>query len=113
MFCISCQQLYNTRSSPGDKRSTIVPPVFCGSPVDKKTWRLSATSKTSDLNLSPQIIVGGSVFEAVLRTVFIEHALEDRHVAGSHVDYLKANVIRVWIHMVLMAPFAAGNKRHG
>jgi hypothetical protein len=65
------------------------------------------------VNLSPQIIVGGSALECVLRTVFVEHALEDHHVAGSHVDDLKADIVGVGIHVVVVAPFAAGNERHG
>jgi hypothetical protein len=65
------------------------------------------------MDLSPQVIVGGSAFECVLGTVFLEHALEDHHVAGSHINDFKPYVIGVGIYVIMMAPFAAGHKRHG
>lgn len=68
--------------------------------------------KKAFLSLLPQIIVRGSVLEGILRTVFIEHTLEDRHIAGSHVDDLKAHVVGVGVHMIWMAPFTAGHKNH-
>ena len=61
-------------------------------------------------NLLPQIIVGGPVFERILRAIFVEHTLEDRHVAGSHVDDLEADVVCVRVHVVMVTPFAAGDK---
>ena len=69
--------------------------------------------KDEPVELSPQIIVGGSALECVLRTVFVEHSLEDHHVTGSHVDDLKTDIVGVGVDVVMATPFAAGNKRHG
>jgi hypothetical protein len=81
----------------------------------QKKWRMVSTMRHvrwTLLYLFPQIIVGGSGLEGVLRTVFIEHSLEDRHIAGSHVDDLKAHIVGIGIHMVRVAPFTAGYKHH-
>jgi hypothetical protein len=74
-------------------------------------WR-HVVCREGESNLSPQIIVGGSGLECVLGPVFIEHTLKDHHVAGRHIDDLKANIVGVGIHVIRMAPSAAGNEHH-
>src|ERR1041385_6130237 len=92
-------------------RSTIVR-SFCMGSGDKKRAANAARSNMS-LDLSPQVIIGRSALETILRTVFIKHTLKDRHIAWSHINNLKTDVVGIRIHMVRVTPFAAGNKHHG
>ena len=63
--------------------------------------------------LSPPVIFGTYAPGCVLRTVFLEHALENGHIAGRYVDDLKANVECIWVNMISMGPFTTGDKNHG
>lgn len=65
------------------------------------------------LELSPQIIVGAFVAVTIFSSVFVEHALKDDQVAGSHIHYFKADIKGVGVNMIRAAPSAAGDKYHG
>ena len=78
----------------------------------KQAARYAAACLMETLTLSPQIVVGAFTLRPLFRAILIKHLLEDHHIAGRHLDDLKTDVIRIWVHMVRVTPLAAGNKRH-
>ena len=48
----------------------------------------------------------------VVCAIFIEHPLEDQHIAGSHINNLETNIETVGINVISMAPLAAGDENH-
>lgn len=91
------------------------PACFAESWIKKRRLRYNGgvIGKETLLDLLPHVIVGRPALECVLGAVFIEHALEDGHIAAVHIGNLKADTVRVGIHMVGVAPAAAGNEHHG
>src|SRR5512138_3155801 len=111
MFCIACMQLYNKRSSPGDKCSRLlrIAKAMRKRRI-KKRGAEAPREKPMPSSSSPQIIVVIFLLRLLLRAIFLAHTLEDRHIRGRHVDDLEADIKCVGIHTIGTAPFAAGNE---
>jgi hypothetical protein len=83
--------------------------------VDKKRAVMPPANKKNSLlkKLAPEIIVRRFGTRAgILGAIFLEHALEDNHVTGRHVNDLETDIEGRWVNVIGTTPFAARNEGH-
>ena len=62
--------------------------MFCNSSLsfyNKKRVAMATRQQKTMVELFPQIIVGTFAPHCFLPTILVKHALEDQHIAGSHI----------------------------
>ena len=64
------------------------------------------------LESSPQIIVRAAISYLIFTAILVEHTLEDRHIAGRHINDLEPNIEGRRIDIVRLTPLAASDKNH-